>query len=351
MGQVFHIIYVGPLFPGQNCFQRMEALKELGHRITAIDSLTPEMAKKATGIVERIRRRVFGLRDMCGVNRGILDAVNRIEADILWIDKGLIVEEATLREARRLRPAMRILGYSPDDMFALHNRTRQFLAHLPLYDLYVTTKSFGVEELKRLGARRVIFLHNAFDPHTHRPVNVSDEDRARLGGPVGFIGDYELERARSLHHLAENGLSVRVWGPNWDKCPLAHANLRLENKWIIGDDYARALCAFDINLGFLRKMHRDRSTVRSVEIPACGAFMLAERTDEHLELFEEGKEAEFFADDGELLRKTQYYLGHPEERLAIARAGRLRCERGGYDNLSRLRGVIDQLMAIPLDER
>jgi spore maturation protein CgeB len=80
-----------------------------------------------------------------------------------------------------------------------------------------------------------------------------------------------------------------------------------------------------------------------VEIPACGGFMLAERTAEHLELFDEGLEAEFFASDDELIDKCRRYLGDEDARGAIARRGHERCIASGYSNAGRLRqafGVI-----------
>lgn len=71
--------------------------------------------------------------------------------------------------------------------------------------------------------------------------------------------------------------------------------------------------------------------------------MLAERTAEHLALFEEGHEAEFFGSDAELIDKCRRYLGDDAARTATARRGYERCLHSGYTNAARLRqafGVI-----------
>jgi spore maturation protein CgeB len=163
---------------------------------------------------------------------------------------------------------------------------------------------------------------------------------------VGLIGSFEEQRAESIYFLAKNGIQVGVWGNGWEKNKLSHPNLRLKGPGILGDDYARGICSFDICLGFLRKVNRDQQTLRSMEIPACGAFMLAERTDEHLAYFEEGKEAEFFGTDEELLEKVRYYLDHEAERKQIARAGRERCLKSGYSNHERLKEFLARISVL-----
>jgi len=329
----------------------MQALVDLGNIVEGIDTEPPRVREANRKLFRRIVGKLYRLgsdtqiagEDLSGVNFGVIDSFRKNQWDILWIDKGLTILRETLRAVRELQPDCAIVGYSPDDMAVRHNQSPQFLGGVDLYDSYITTKSYGVEELKALGCRYVLFCGNAYDPHCHRPVQLSEGERKLLGGPVGFIGAFESQRAESMYCLAQSGFQIRIWGPGWERCGFRHPNLIVEHKPLWGEDYAKAISSFDINLCFLRKINRDLQTTRSVEIPACGAFMLAERTEEHLGLFEEGKEAEFFRSDEELISKVEFYLDNPDIRKRIAASGRNRCVSSGYSNENRLADVLRQI--------
>lgn len=267
--------------------------------------------------------------------------------DVVWVDKGRTVGPRLLGALRRRLPGARFASYSPDDMMHPSWNSMAYLRSIPLYDLHVTTKSYNVPELRERGAREVIFMDQCFDAMTHRPLELDAADRARFGCDVGFVGLYEEARALDLCRLAKAGIPVSVRGLGWAPLRGALPGLNVDEGFLKGDEYTRAINATRINLGFLRKAARDLQTTRSVEIPACGAFMLAERTDEHLRLFEEGVEAEFFEGFDELLAKCRYYLEHEEERARIAAAGRRRCLESGYSYDDCLRRILDGLCDAP----
>jgi len=106
---------------------------------------------------------------------------------------------------------------------------------------------------------------------------------------------------------------------------------------IQGEDYVRAINGAKIALVFLSSLNEDTYTTRCFEIPACGTFMLSQRTDDLLTLYEENKEAVFFSSSEELVDKARYYLAHDRERQRIAEAGWRRCITSGYDIYSRMR--------------
>lgn len=275
------------------------------------------------------------------LNKRIRTTVSADSFDAVWIDKGVFVSAETLQFIKRVSPCTLLIGYSPDNMVERHNQSQHFLDSLPYYDHYVTTKSYIVGELKRMGAKNVIFVNNAYEETFHHPYEISDEEKKRLGGIVGFIGSWEKERFLSIKFLADHGIPVRVWGGGkWKEYIDKINNLTVEGKGLFSEDYNKALSAFDISLCFLRKINNDQQTTRSIEIPACKSMLMAERTDEHMSLFEDGKEAIFFSSDAELLEKCTYYINHIEECHAISLAGYNRCIRSGYSNVEMIKGVL-----------
>jgi spore maturation protein CgeB len=324
----------------------MAALVSLGHDVQGVDTepVGPDgLPPQRRNLLSRIKRKLLnGVGIACHhptdgrASRELLTQMAARPWDILWMDKGLSIEAGVLEKVKRLQAECKIVGYSPDDMARVQNQSRQWLEHLYLYDFYFTTKSYNVSELKALGCKNPIFVGNAFCPKLHRPMPLSVADRLALGGAVGFIGSWEPERARSIYELAKAGIGVRIWGDGWNRCLRRHHNMHIEGRPLWAEEYTRAICSFDINLCFLRKANRDLQTTRSIEIPACGGFMLAERSDEHLALFQEGREAEFFSSDKELVQKVIYYLKDPISRKRIAESGRRRCLTSGYSNEERL---------------
>lgn len=338
------ILFCGTINPGGTCLQRMEELQQLGHHVIPLDTVPGEIAARRSSFAWRVRNRLLGALDESRANERLLALPATPAPDVLWFDKPVTIERSTLLALRQKWPNAFLLAYSGDDMFNPRNQSRAWCESLTTFDLLVTTKSFNVPEFQSAGVREVLLIDQAFSPKVHRPMPLTPTERERFGGDVGFIGWPEGARERSMRHLARHGIDVRIWGP-WPRWKAAR-NLRVEGRAVWGDEYACAISAFRINLGFLRRVNRDLHTTRSIEIPACGGFLLAERTDEHQRLLREGSEAEFFGSDAELLEKVRYYLGHERERADIAAAGLRRCLTGGYSNADRLSSILRHVLAV-----
>lgn len=347
---VLGILFVGPQREGSTTVQRRRALEGLGHRVVPVDTFPERVRKEAASLPYRLRLKAFrsgldrlGPKDLAGAGEAILRSLEAEPFHVLWIDKGLSIGAEVLARARSRFPSLKIVGFSPDDMANRDNQSPQFLAGLRHYHLFLTTKSYNVAELAAMGCPRVEFVGNSYAPEVHRPLPVTPQFRESHGAPVGFVGQWERDRGEQLARLAEAGIPVKVWGYTWERARRRPEGLLLMNRPVWGDEYARTICATDVNLCFLRKANRDLQTTRSVEIPACGGFLLAERTDEHRALFEEGREAEFFGSVEELIGKARHYLARPEERMRIAEAGRARCLSSGYSYAARLGPVLARL--------
>lgn len=289
-----------------------------------------------------IDKILYGMKlpnDPCAINSRLVSYQREDPADIVFIVKGVYIRPRTLKALKEMGAAC--VFWSNDDMWGWHNRNFWFNWSARHYNLVVTQKSYNChkKELPSIGAR-VLFQDKAFDPAVHDRIPSTS---LGCSHDVVFVGTCERDRYRSLSYLAKSGIQIHVYGWGAPQPSDAHPNLVFHDHHLYGHEYAEVFSGSGICLNFLRRQSRDLQTGRSVEIPACAGFMLAERTKEHLRLFQEGAEAEYFESDEELLRKTRFYLEHPQKAREIAEAGYWRTRNSDYSFDARMREIVENL--------
>jgi hypothetical protein len=342
------ILFIGDLNQYGRGYQRYRTLKEMGHDVVAYSHTyvsEPNKIRPPTLLYKIFWKLRIPLDDM-GVNFALRREIKKNSFDVIWIEKGNMIWPWTLKHLKRLSPNSALISCSEDDMFVRHGHSLWYRWGVCNYDIVFTTKTYNLNELLSFGVKRTVLFLDSYDEQMHKQISQSKLQKNRFSTDVSAVGAFENERAMSILYLAQNGIKVTVWGNGWGGWVDRHPNLDVRNEFLFGEDYSRAICASKININFLRKINRDEVTSRSVEIPACGRFMLAERTERHSRFFEEGIEAEFFSSNQELLEKVRIFLQKDLEREKIAMAGYLRCIKSGYSMRAQLSTMLSQALNV-----
>jgi spore maturation protein CgeB len=362
------VLFIGYLGRGQTSGMRRAALDRLGYEVEPVEAgglwhgsgYTIRQLEQLSATGPRIER----------LNARVLESASRFKPQLVWAEKQEYLRADTVQ---RLRDNGAVtLHYNPDPYFSLSwKRTRLADQCVSVYDVLVVTKSYEMEEYRRHASGKVMYSPLGYDPIGHAP------PARRVANPrekVVFVGGWEPRRERLLSAASEATSDVAVWGYGWNVAQQSRINplraLRLgrltpgrsvylgepqrrlasairdgegANGEIYEDRYAAVVAGSQIALGFLRELNPDQHTTRSFEIPAIGGFMLADRTDDHREFFEEGKEAEYFSSDDEFRDKMKFYLANEPARVRIANAGHQRCMTSGYSYDDRIRMVMSEL--------
>jgi spore maturation protein CgeB len=362
------VLFVGFLGKGQTSGMRCMALRRLGHDVAAVDA---GAIWRGSGYLTRqlAQSTLHGSR-IDELNRAVVKTAAEHRPALVWAEKQEYLRPETI-ERLRVSGAV-VLHYNPDPYFSLAwKRNALTDACLPLYDVLVVTKRYELESYRLHCRGRIAYSPLGYDPIGHASPTAKTP---RNCGDVVFVGGWEPRRERLLSSARDLTDTVRVWGYGWRIAQGTRANplraLRLgrlapgramyfgapsrelaptigegecSNGEIYEETYSKVVAGSRIALGLVRAICPDEHTTRTFEIPAIGGFMLADRTSEHLELFEEGKEAEYFVSDEEFRDKLKFYLANDAARDRISRAGHERCMRSGYSYDDRIRSVLKEI--------
>jgi len=340
---------------------RMRAFERLGHNVRGVHTVEPWTY--VSWLKRQVHKRLQRGPIVDQINDSVMHQAREFRPDLVWAEKQEFLRVETIEELRKL--GARTVHFTPDPYFSLPwKQTRLMDEAMGAFDALVYCKSYERAQYESFG-KPLVYMPLGFCDEVHRPLSSGD---ARWKCAVGFLGGWEPRREQFLHAVTAAGINLKIWGGYWEflrdgkwtpRRQIILRQLAGEEKFrfhrdeglsrahqggeVYADDYARALTGSSIGLGFLRKVCPDQHTTRTFEIPACGSMLLADRTEEHQEFFQEGKEAEFFDSVDEMIDKLKFYSSNDTARVHVASRGHRRCKEGGYAYVCRISTALNDL--------
>lgn len=342
------ILYATGLSPNDSSLYRLWALERLGHHVIPLNAFDYEPHNP---VLRKIAFRLAAGPSVDRLNHDILRLAQQEKPDILWADKLLSMRPGTLDRLRAL--GIVTVSYMIDNPFGTRRDPgwRLYMKDIPHYDLHVVQRDKNIADYRSRGARDVIKIQTAYEPTIHfpSPGGWSDQDRDR---EVSFVGTPYDDRAETLSRLSSE-FKVVISGNqrSWQRAlsPEAFSGLYRGGE-LYQQQYREAIWRSKINLSFITRSNQDEFVHKSFEIAGCGGFLLAERSDGHLQRFREDEEAVFFSSFEECAQKIRRYLPDEVARNRIAAAGHARAQRDGYHNdhqvgliMERVAGIVHAL--------
>ncbi|RTL33136.1 MAG: glycosyltransferase family 1 protein [Burkholderiales bacterium] len=341
------VLYLGGAHPSSTSRHRADALRRLGCAVTHLD---PQEA-----IAAQTKGRWLGAlhyRTGYSLTRAVVESWlqrqlhGKDRFDLCWVDSGELLGPKAIADLRDR--AGYVVLFNHDDPSGPRDRLRfmTLRAAIAQYSLCVVVRDINVAEFQSLGARDVMRVWMSYDEMAHRPLSPQAPVADIYRNDVVFIGRCMKGEGRDvlMHALIEQGIKPAIWGDNWFSSAVWPA---LQPYWrgaaLSGQDYVDALRGAQICIGMLSKGNRDRHTTRTMEIPAAGGLLCAERTDEHLQLYVENEEAVFWDDARECAALCKRLLADPALARNIRLAGQRRLLANQVGNEDICRAVFKRL--------
>jgi spore maturation protein CgeB len=313
------------------------ALKELRWPYAYVD----ENTYRTFGLADGLSYHLFDKRPLRyrKFNHDLVDIARRFQPTLLLVTKGLFVSPNILDTIKRSTGAV-LINYATDDPFNCKASSRELVRAIPMYDIYLCTKTAIMEDVRAMGCPHVSFVPFGYDPELHFPeASQTIREAEKYRSDVVFIGGADEDRYPFFEALIEAipTVDLRLYGGYWERNPRLKA---YASGYVSGREYRLAMSGAKIAPCLVRRANRDGHVMRSFEIPACRTFMLSERTKEHALLFTEGEDVDCFSTPRELAEKVRYYLRHEDERLRMAESAYKKVTSGSNTYKDRLMQIV-----------
>jgi spore maturation protein CgeB len=269
----------------------------------------------------------------------VLEACREFQPDFLLATGIAPIASDALRSIGSL--GIHRLNYLTDDPWNPHHKAPWFMDSLSHYDHVFSPRRANLEDLHKLDGPEVSYLPFAYAPQVHfADPPASEEESMRFASDVVFAGGADSDRVRYADALIREGFHVALYGGYWDRYPQTR-------RFALGladpPTLRKAIGGSKVALCLVRRANRDGHSMRTFELAASGACILAEDTIEHREILgEDGAAAVYFRTIPEMVGKLRWLLEHPDDRRRLMAASQrwiVTCANTYGDRLAAMLGV------------
>lgn len=197
-------------------------------------------------------------------------------------------------------------------------------AYLKEYDLILTSFPHFVPRLRAMGVAAEYF-RIGFDTRVLELLGEVEQDI-----DASFVGGISRHHGKALPMLEYLARSTPIEFFGYGAGGLNRASPIVERHHgeVWGLDMYRALARSRVTLNrHINVAENNANNMRLYEATGVGALLITDRKDNLGELFEVGKEVVAYSSPEEAAEMIRYYIAHPKEARAIARAGQARTLR------------------------
>lgn len=197
-------------------------------------------------------------------------------------------------------------------------------AYLKGYDLILTSFPHFVPRLRAMGVAAECF-RIGFDTRVLELLGEVEQDID--ASFVGGISRHHGKALPMLEYLARS-TPIEFFGYGAGSLSRSSPIVARHHGEVWGLDMYRALARSRVTLNrHINVAENNANNMRLYEATGVGALLITDRKDNLGELFEVGKEVVAYSSPEEAAELIRYYIAHPEEARAIARAGQARTLR------------------------
>jgi spore maturation protein CgeB len=238
-------------------------------------------------------------------------AIEDYDPDLLFVIRGLGFRRSAYEPART-KFAWWVEG---DDRLS---EVREEIEH---FDHYFLIHAKGLDTVRKVGGARTSYLSHAVEPAVFCPLKGVERDL-----DFCFVGSWSDKRQRLIEEALRVSRNGAVYGPKWYRKSSRTAALRriVKGRYIAGEPlvqlYNRSKVV--INLTWWGSgPSRSGLNMRLFEVPATGALLLTDSSEDMHRALTPGVHAATFSDIDDFREKLRFYLEHPSERERIALQG------------------------------